>query len=131
MLYNAFWRKFTDVTEVLAASIITAMGVKATSTYETSVNQSTRRNIPEDILKTFLHKLGGRTNVNGERMPRKDKNFNVREVGMKIEFVKMKKNSLISILSWFCRICHSLGFSSLRVLRFLPERLYYCLEQYF
>jgi hypothetical protein len=41
---------FTDVSEVLTASIIRAIMMEAASTYETSVNfyQTTRRNIPED-----------------------------------------------------------------------------------
>jgi hypothetical protein len=44
------WYNLTDVSEVLAASIIRAILVKeAASTSETSVNfyQTTRRNIPE------------------------------------------------------------------------------------
>jgi hypothetical protein len=42
--------KFTDVSEVFAASIIIALMMEAASTSETSVNfyQTTRRNIPED-----------------------------------------------------------------------------------
>jgi hypothetical protein len=43
------WQKFTDVSEVLAASIIIALMMEAASTSETSVNicQSTRRYNPE------------------------------------------------------------------------------------
>jgi hypothetical protein len=49
MLRPVIWYKVTDVSEVLAASIIRAM-MEAASTSETSVNfyQTTRRNISED-----------------------------------------------------------------------------------
>jgi hypothetical protein len=43
MLRLVVWQKLTDVSEVLAASIIITLMVKAASTYQT-----TRRNIPED-----------------------------------------------------------------------------------
>jgi hypothetical protein len=48
MLSRVLWQKFTDASEVLAASIIRA--VKAASTSESSMNfyQTTRRNIPEE-----------------------------------------------------------------------------------
>jgi hypothetical protein len=48
MLRRAPWQKFTDVSEVLTASI--ALMMEAVSTSETSVSfyQTTRRNIPED-----------------------------------------------------------------------------------
>jgi hypothetical protein len=47
LLRRVAWQKFTDVSEVLAASIIRAMTV---STSETSENfyHTTRRNFPED-----------------------------------------------------------------------------------
>jgi hypothetical protein len=54
MLRRVVWYKFTDVPEVLAASIIRSMPIAlmmgVTSTYETSVNfcQISRHNIPED-----------------------------------------------------------------------------------
>jgi hypothetical protein len=53
LLRSAVWWKFTDVSEVLAASIIRvmiALMIKAASTSEMSVNfhQTTRRNNPED-----------------------------------------------------------------------------------
>jgi hypothetical protein len=49
MLWRVVW-KFTDVSEVLTASIIRAMTIEAASSCETSVNfyQTTQRNIPED-----------------------------------------------------------------------------------
>jgi hypothetical protein len=49
-LRRVIWYNFTDVLEVLAASIIMAMIMEAASTSETSVNvyQTTRRNNPED-----------------------------------------------------------------------------------
>jgi hypothetical protein len=49
MLHRVVWKKFTDVSEMLVASIIRKM-MEATSTSETSVNfyQTIRRNIPED-----------------------------------------------------------------------------------
>jgi hypothetical protein len=54
MLRRAVWWKFTDVSEMLAASIIRALMAEAVSTSETSfsIYQTTRRNIPED---THLH----------------------------------------------------------------------------
>jgi hypothetical protein len=49
LLRRVVWRKFTDVSEVLTASIITAMMREAESTSETSANyQNTRRKSPED-----------------------------------------------------------------------------------
>jgi hypothetical protein len=50
MLRRVVWYKFTDISEVLAASIIRAMMMEAASISETSVNfyQTTQRNIPED-----------------------------------------------------------------------------------
>jgi hypothetical protein len=53
MLRRVVWYKFTDVSEVLAASIIgniIALIMDAAMTSETSANfyQTTRRNIPED-----------------------------------------------------------------------------------
>jgi hypothetical protein len=52
MLRLVVWQKFTNVSEVLAASIIRAMSemMETTSISETSVNfyEITRRNIPED-----------------------------------------------------------------------------------
>jgi hypothetical protein len=49
MLRLVVWQKFTNVSEVLAASIIALM-MEAARTSETSVNfyHTTRRNIPED-----------------------------------------------------------------------------------
>jgi hypothetical protein len=52
-LHRVLWYKFTDVSEVLAASITRVMiarMMEVASTYETSVNlyQTTRRNKPED-----------------------------------------------------------------------------------
>jgi hypothetical protein len=48
-LRHVIWWKFTDVSEVLAASIIVAL-MEAESTSETSVNvcQTTQHNNPED-----------------------------------------------------------------------------------
>jgi hypothetical protein len=48
-LHRVVWYKFTDVSEVLAASIIRAMS-EAASTCETTVNiyQTTWHNNPED-----------------------------------------------------------------------------------
>jgi hypothetical protein len=62
MLHRVVWKKFTDVSEVLAAYIIRliiALMMEAASTTETSINlcQITRRKIPEDScldLKQFL-----------------------------------------------------------------------------
>jgi hypothetical protein len=59
MLRRVVWWKFTDISEVLSASIFRAISIiralialqmEAVSTSETSVNfyQTTRRNIPED-----------------------------------------------------------------------------------
>jgi hypothetical protein len=52
MLHSVVWYKFTDVSEVLIASIIRKMNLmmEAASTSQTSVKfyQTTRRNIPED-----------------------------------------------------------------------------------
>jgi hypothetical protein len=49
MLCHAVWQKFTNISEVLAASIIRAMIMEAESTSETSVNyQTTQHNNPED-----------------------------------------------------------------------------------
>jgi hypothetical protein len=44
------WYNITDVSEVLATSIIIAMVMESASTSETSVNfyRTTRRNIPQD-----------------------------------------------------------------------------------
>jgi hypothetical protein len=55
MLRRVVWKKFTDVSAVLTASIIRAiiaLMMDEVSTTETSVNfyQTTRRNIPEDIF---------------------------------------------------------------------------------
>jgi hypothetical protein len=49
MLRSVVWQKFTDVSEVLAASVIALM-MKAARTSETLVNfyQTTRRYNPED-----------------------------------------------------------------------------------
>jgi hypothetical protein len=51
MLLRVFWYKFTDVSEVLAASIIRAITLvmEAAVTSETSVNfyQTSRCNVPE------------------------------------------------------------------------------------
>jgi hypothetical protein len=57
MLRRAVWRNFTDVSEVLTASIIRAMiaqMMEAASTSERSVEfyETARRNIPED---SYLH----------------------------------------------------------------------------
>jgi hypothetical protein len=52
------WWKFTDVSEVRAASIIRALMMEAANTSETSVNfyQTTLRNNPEDTHhKRFLN----------------------------------------------------------------------------
>jgi hypothetical protein len=60
MLRRVVWQNFTDVPEVLAATIISriALMLEAASTFETSVNlyQTTRRNIPEDgrLRKAFV-----------------------------------------------------------------------------
>jgi hypothetical protein len=54
MLRRVIWQKFTDISEVLAASIIRAMSdalmMEAASVSETSVKfyQTARRNIPGD-----------------------------------------------------------------------------------
>jgi hypothetical protein len=60
-MFYVVWYKFTDVSEVLAASIIRVLSkeltlrislmIEAASTCETSVNfyHTTRRSIPEDI----------------------------------------------------------------------------------
>jgi hypothetical protein len=52
------WYKFTDVSEVLAASIA-IIALKAESTSEMSVNfyQTTRRNNPEDTHLPVLDRL--------------------------------------------------------------------------
>jgi hypothetical protein len=49
MLRRSVWQRFTDVSEVLTASII-ALTMEAASTSDTSVNfyKTERRNIPED-----------------------------------------------------------------------------------
>jgi hypothetical protein len=58
MLHRAVWWKYTNVSEVLAASIIRVMIMGAASTSETSVNfyQTTRRNIPEDSHLQLIHR---------------------------------------------------------------------------
>jgi hypothetical protein len=50
MLRRVVWYKFTDVSEVLIASIIIAMMIEAASTSEMLLNlyQTTRRNVPQD-----------------------------------------------------------------------------------
>jgi hypothetical protein len=53
LLHHVVWQKFTDVSEILAASIIRSLSVlmmEAASTSETSANfyQTTRRNNSED-----------------------------------------------------------------------------------
>jgi hypothetical protein len=50
MLRCVVWYKFTDVSEVLIASIVIALMMEAVNTSETSVNfyQTTQHNIPED-----------------------------------------------------------------------------------
>jgi hypothetical protein len=53
LLHHVVWQKFTDVSEILAASIIRALSalmMEAASTSETSTNfyQTTRRNNSED-----------------------------------------------------------------------------------
>jgi hypothetical protein len=57
LLRRVVWYKFTDVSEVLAASIIALM-MEAASTCETSVNvyQTTRRNSPEDSYIHTIHR---------------------------------------------------------------------------
>jgi hypothetical protein len=55
-LRRVVWQKFTDVSEVLVASIISiALMMEAASTSETSVSfyQTTRRNNPEDRHPQF------------------------------------------------------------------------------
>jgi mannose-6-phosphate isomerase class I len=49
-LNRVVWQKFTDVSEVLAASIIIGLIMEAASASDTSVNfyQTTWRNNPED-----------------------------------------------------------------------------------
>jgi hypothetical protein len=50
MLRRVVWYKFTDISEVVSASIIIALMMEAASISETSVNfyQTTRRNISVD-----------------------------------------------------------------------------------
>jgi hypothetical protein len=50
MLLSVVWYKFTDVSEVLTASLIIAMMMEAVNTSEASVHfyQIIRRNISED-----------------------------------------------------------------------------------
>jgi hypothetical protein len=57
MLRRVLWKKFTDVSEALTASITRTMKIETANTPETSVNfyQTTRRNIPED---SHLHTHG-------------------------------------------------------------------------
>jgi hypothetical protein len=61
MLRRVVWQKLTHVSQLLTASIISAITtvmIEAVSTSETSVNfyQTTRRNIPEDShLHTRMH----------------------------------------------------------------------------
>jgi hypothetical protein len=52
MLRRVVWYKLTDVPEVLAASIISALMMGAESISETPADfyQTTRRNIPEVII---------------------------------------------------------------------------------
>jgi hypothetical protein len=58
MSHRVVWYKFTEVSEVLAASIIIALMMEAVSASETSVNfyETTRRNLPEDShLHSFIY----------------------------------------------------------------------------
>jgi hypothetical protein len=84
LLRRAIWLTFTDVSEVLAASIIRALMMEAASTSEKSVNfnQTTLRNNPED---SHLH-TRRRENLkfhriyssfrNGSRVPAPSSNMN-------------------------------------------------------
>jgi GH25 family lysozyme M1 (1,4-beta-N-acetylmuramidase) len=56
MLLRVVWKKLTDVSEVVTASIISLVIMKAVRTSETSDNfyQTTRRNVPKHhILISF------------------------------------------------------------------------------